>query len=153
VPKGDWVDSQSDNGIDISSPTGSIHVGLGFGPTIGPVTHEWAVDVAVNRGGLDPHPLRKLKLGRGSKPKQRQGIVRRVYKWRAYRSDRGERIKGVLTVDTFSDPLTLTHGYSLASRGAPSKKYRRWKKKLALMQKQIRLQPRSPEWGWAFPGL
>jgi hypothetical protein len=147
VPNARWVDAQSDNGIDISSPTGNLYVGHGFSQTPAPMTHAQAVDFAVKSGGLDVHPLRKVQFTRRGRPVQRQGIVRRVYKWRAFRTDRRERVRGVLTVDVMSDPATFTYGYSMYSRVAPASMFRRWDRKLAFMQRHILLQPRTPEFG------
>jgi hypothetical protein len=34
VPSDSWVDSQSDNALQLSSPTGALYVGAGFGPPV-----------------------------------------------------------------------------------------------------------------------
>jgi hypothetical protein len=147
VPNGRWVDAQSDNGIDISSPTGVLYVGTGFAQTPGPVTHEWAVDYLVRSGALDLHPLRRVRFVRRGRPVEHGGIVRRVYQWRSYRKDRHERVRGVLTVDVMSDDATATYGYSAYSRVAPVSVFRRWDGKLRFIQRHIYLKPRTPEWG------
>jgi hypothetical protein len=147
VPNNHWVDAQSDNGIDISSATGVLFVGMGFGQTPGPITHQQAVDIAVRSRGLDKHPLRGVRFVRASRPVEQQGIVRRVYEWRAYRTDRHERARGVLTVDVMTGDATFTYGFSMYARAAPASQFRRWNSRLAFMQRHIYLQPRTPEWG------
>jgi hypothetical protein len=147
VPNASWVDSQSDNGIDISSPTGVLYVGHGFGQTPGPVAHDDAVGYLVRNRGLDVHPLRGVRVTRRGRAVAHEGIERRVYQWRGYRTDRRERVRGVLTVDVMRDDATLTYGFSTYGRVAPARLFRRWNRRLAFMQRNIRLQPRTPEWG------
>lgn len=151
TPNSRWVDAQSDNGIDISSPTGALYVGHGFGPTPGPVTHSWAVNYAKSSGGLDLHPLRSVRIGRGRSAGGADGIERRVYSWRAYRKDRRERVRGVLTVETINNPTTFSYGFAMYTRVAPRSLFRRWNRRLTFIQKHIRLIPRSPDFGYAFP--
>jgi hypothetical protein len=148
VPSHRWVDAQSDHGIDITSPTGALFVGHGFGPTVGPVTHGWAARRARRSGGLDPHPLRRVRFSRPSRPVVHDGIVRRVYRWRGYRTDRRERVRGVLTVDVINNPATFTFGYALYGRTAPTRLFGRWDRRLRFMQRHISLKPRTPEWGF-----
>lgn len=148
VPNARWVDSQGQNGIDLTSPTGHLFVGHGFGPTPYAITHDEAVDIAVQNSGLDPHPLRSVRLSAAGGPTTHEGVVRRVYKWRGYRTDRKERVRGVLTVDVMNDDATFTYGYSLYARTAPLSLFKRWDRKLLFMQRNIRLQPSTPEWGF-----
>jgi opacity protein-like surface antigen len=149
VPNHRWVDAQSDNGIDISSPTGVLYVGHGFGPTPFPVTYNWVIDNAKRNGGLDVHPLRRVKFGRHSRTVTHGGIARRVYQWKGYRADRHERVRGVLTVDLMSDDATFTYGYSVYNRVAPTSLYRRWNRRLAFIQRHILLHPRTPDFTYA----
>ena len=151
TPTARWVDAQSDNGIDISSPTGALYVGHGFGPTPGPVTHSWAVNYAKTSRALDLHPLRDVKIGRGRAAGAAEGIERRVYRWRGYRTDRRERVRGVLTVDTIDNPESFSYGFAMYSRAAPRSLSRRWNRRLSFIQKHIRLIPRSPDFSDAFP--
>ena len=148
VPSSRWVDAQSDNGIDISSPTGVLYVGHGFAPTPGPVTHESVVGYLVRSGGLDVHPLRRVRFIRRGRPVAREGIVRRVYQWRGYRKDRRERVRGVLTVDVMGNDASATYGYSAYSRVAPVWLFRRWDGRLRFIQRHIFLKPRTPDWGF-----
>lgn len=150
-PNSRWVDAQSDNGIDISSPTGALYVGHGFGPTPGPVTHSWAVNYVKTSRALDLHPLRAVRIGRGRAGGGAEGIERRVYRWSGYRTDRRERVRGVLTVDTISNPATFSYGFATYSRVAPRSLLRRWNRRLTFIQKHIRLIPRSPDFSDAFP--
>ena len=149
VPNHSWVDSQSDNGIDVSSPTGVLYVGHGFGPTPGPVSHKWVVGYAKSSHALDLHPLRRVKIGRGGRTVRHGTIARRVYKWKGYRTDRHERVRGVLTVDVISDNSTFTYGFAMYNRVAPRSLYRRWNRKLSFIQRHILLQPRSPDFTYA----
>jgi hypothetical protein len=149
VPNDRWVDAQSDNGIDISSPTGVLYVGHGFGPTPGPVTHKWAVDHLKQTGALDVHPLGRVRIGKHGRTVRHGGIARRVYRWRGYRTDRHERVRGVLTVDVMSDDATFTYGYSAYNRVAPTSLFRRWNRKLAFIQRHILLHPRTPDFTYA----
>jgi hypothetical protein len=151
VPNGKWVDAQSDNGIDISSPTGSLYVGHGFGPTPGPVTHQQVVDYLVQSRALDLHPLRRVRFTRRGAPVQHEGIVRRVYEWRSFRTDRRERVRGVLTVDVLSNDVTLSYGFSTYGRVAPLKQFKRWNRRLRFIERHVLLKPRSPDWSNAFP--
>jgi hypothetical protein len=149
VPNSRWVDAQSDNGIDISSPTGVLYVGEGFGPTPAPVSHSWVVHYAKSSHALDLHPLRRVKIGRGGRIVQHGTIARRVYKWKGYRTDRHQRVRGVLTVDVISDPSTFSYGFAMYNRVAPRSLYRRWNGRLAFIQRHILLQPRSPDFTYA----
>jgi hypothetical protein len=151
VPNSRWVNSQSDNGIDISSPTGELYVGHGFSGTPLPVTHAWVVRFVKQNRALDLHPLRRVRIGRGRSAGAGGGISRRVYKWSGYRKDRREPVVGVLTVDVIDDPATFSHGFATYSRVAPRSKWRRWSGKLRFIQKQIRLHPRTPEFEFALP--
>jgi hypothetical protein len=145
VPNSSWVDAQSDNGIDISSPTGVLYVGHGFAPASGPVAHDDAVDYLVRSRRLDVHPLRRVRFTRRGRPVAHEGIERRVYQWRGFRTDRRERVRGVLTVDVIRDDASFTYGFSTYSRVAPVGMWRRWNRKLTFMQRHIFLQPRTPD--------
>jgi hypothetical protein len=150
VPNSHWVDSQSDNGIDISSPTGILYVGHGFSATPMPVTHEWVVDYTKRSGSLDQHPLRSIRFGRPGRVVTQGTVARRVYRWKGYRKDRHERVRGVMTVDVINDPSTLTYGFDVYQRVAPASLYRRWNGKLAFIQRHILLHPRTPDFSNAF---
>ena len=149
VPNSHWVDAQSDNGIDISSATGVLYVGEGFGPTPGPVTHRSVVLYAKSSHALDLHPLRRVRIGRGGRVVRHGNIARRAYKWKGYRTDRHERVRGVLTVDVIRDDSTLTYGYAVYNRVAPRSLYRRWSGRLAFIQRHILLKPRTPDFTYA----
>lgn len=148
VPNHSWVDAQSDNGIDISSPTGVLYVGHGFSQTAGPTTHAEVVDYLVRSRGLDVHPLRRVRFTRRGRPVAHEGIVRRVYHWQARRTDRREPVRGVLTVDVMSNDATLTYGFSTSGRVAPTRVFRRWNKRLVFIERHILLQPRTPDLGF-----
>ena len=148
VPNSKWVDAQSDNGIDISSPTGVLYVGHAFSGTPGPVTHEEVATYLVQSRALDVHPLRGVRFTRRGAPVEQAGIVRRVYEWRGFRTDRRERVRGVLTIDTMSNDLTLSYGFSSYNRVAPLRLFRRWNRRLTFIQRHILLQPRTPDWGF-----
>jgi hypothetical protein len=151
TPNSRWVDAQSDNGIDISSPTGALYVGHGFGPTPSPVTHSWVVNYVKTSKALDLHPLRRVRIGKGRSAGGGDGIERRVYKWSGYRTDRREGVRGVVTVDVINDPSTFSYGFAMYSRVAPRSLVGRWNRRLTFIQKQIRLIPRSPDFSNAFP--
>lgn len=151
APNSSWVDARSDNGIDISSPTGDLYVGHGFSGTPFPVTHAWVVRYAKQNRALDVHPLRQVRIGSGRRAGGRGGISRRVYKWSGYRTDRRERVLGVLTVDVISDPSTFSHGFATYIRAAPRSRYRRWARRLLFIQKHIRLRPRTPNFEDSLP--
>ena len=68
VPDAKWGAVENQNGIDISSPTGTYYLGHGFSPTPGPVTFDQMLDFAKQYGSLDAHPLRDRKLGAPSAP-------------------------------------------------------------------------------------
>jgi hypothetical protein len=148
VPSDSWVDSQSDNALQLSSPTGALYVGAGFGPTTAPMTHERALQIAVENDGLDIHPVRRVRFIRRGGPVEHEGISRRTYEWVGYRPSRHQRVHGVLTVDVMNDDATFTYGFSLYARVAPVSLWRQWKRKLAFMQSRIRLQPRTPDFGF-----
>jgi hypothetical protein len=148
VPSDAWVDSQSDNSLQLSSPTGALYVGAGFGPTPTPMTHERALQIAVENDGLDIHPVRRLRFIRRGRLVEHEGISRRTYEWVGYRPSRHQRVHGVLTVDVMNDDATFTYGYSLYARVAPVSLWRQWKRKLAFMESRIRLQPRTPDFGF-----
>jgi hypothetical protein len=148
VPNDSWVDSQSDNTIQLSSSTGALYVGAGFGPTAAPMTHERALEIAVENDGLDIHPVRRVRFIRRGGPVVHEGISRRTYEWIGYRPSRQQRVHGVLTVDVMNDDATFSYGYSLYARVAPVALWKRWKRKLAFMESKIRLQPRSPDFGF-----
>ncbi len=147
VPNSSWVDAQSAAGIDVSSPTGALYVGEGFSSSAVPVTHKWVVRYLKRSHALDLHPLRKVKIGRGNRVHGGGGIVRKVYKWRGYRTDRHESVRGVLTVDI------MNGGYGFASydRVAPKRLYKKWARRLKFIEKHILLVPHSQDWGYAFP--
>jgi hypothetical protein len=147
VPSDAWVDSQSDNALQLSSPTGALYVGAGFGPTPAPMTHERALQIAVDNDGLDIHPVRRVRFIRRGGPVEHEGISRRTYEWVGYRPSRHQRVHGVLTVDIMNDDATFTYGFSLYARVAPVSLWRQWKRKLAFMESRIRLQPRTPDFG------
>jgi hypothetical protein len=149
VPSSRWVDAQSDNGIDISSPTGVLYVGHGFGPTPAPVSHRWVVGYLKQSHALDLHPLRRVRIGKGRAAGGSGGISRRVYKWSAVRTDRHERVRGVLTVDTISDPASFSYGFATYNRVAPKGLFRRWNRRLTFIQKHILLHPRTPDFTYA----
>ena len=151
TPNSSWVNAQSDNGIDISSATGALYVGHGFGPTPGPVTHSWAVNYAKTSRALDLHPLRGVRIGRGRAAGGTDGIERRVYTWRGYRTDRHEHVRGVLTVDTISNPASFSYGFAMYSRVAPRSLFSRWNSRLKFIQKHILLIPRSPDFSYSLP--
>jgi hypothetical protein len=146
VPNQRWVEARSDNGIDISSPTGVLYVGHGFSQTPGPMTHQEVIDYLLRSGGLDVHPLRAVRFTRRGRAVAREGIVRRVYQWRAIRTDRRERVRGVLTVDVIRDDATFTYGFAVYSRVAPASLFHRWNRRLAFIQRHIFLRPRTPAW-------
>ena len=148
VPNHSWVDAQSDNGIDISSPTGVLYVGHGFGQTPGPVTHQEVIDYLVRSRGLDVHPLRGVRFTRRGRVVEKAGIARRVYQWRAYRTDKRQRVRGVLTIDAMSNDASFTYGFATYGRVAPTSLFRRWDRRLAFIQRHIFLQPRTPDWGF-----
>ena len=146
VPNSRWVESHSDNGIDVSSPTGVLYVGHGFGPTPAPVTHQEVVSFTRRQGALDLHPLRGVRFSRPGRRVSTRGIVRRGYRWRGYRTDRRERVRGLLTVDVME--TAFSYGFSTYSRVAPASQFRRWDRRLAFIQRNIRLRPRPPDWGF-----
>jgi opacity protein-like surface antigen len=148
VPTSKWVDAQSDNGIDISSPTGVLYVGHGFAQSPVPVTHAWVVGYVKRSHGLDLHPLRRVKVGRGSRTAVRGEIARRVYRWTGYRTDRRERVRGVLTVDVISNDAAASYGFALYNRVAPLSMYRAWSGRLAFIQRHILLHPRTPDFNF-----
>ena len=148
VPSQSWVDSQSDHALQLSSPTGALYVGAGFGPTTAPMTHERALRIAVENDGLDIHPVRRVRFIRRSGPVEHEGISRRTYEWVGYRPSRRQRVHGVLTVDVMNDDSTFTYGYSLLARVAPASMWRGWKRKLAFIESNIRLQPSTPDFGF-----
>ena len=151
TPNSRWVDARSDNGIDISSPTGDLYVGHGFAGTPFPVSHDFVVRYARQSRALDVHPLRRVRIARGRRAGGGGGISRRVYKWSGYRTDRRERVVGVLTVDVISDPSSFSHGFAMYSRAAPRSRYRRWARRLVFIQKNIRLRPRTPNFEDSLP--
>lgn len=151
VPSSSWVDARSDNGIDISSPTGALYVGHGFSGSPLPVTHAWVVRFVRQNRALDVHPLRRVRMGRGRRAGSEGGISRRVYKWSGYRGDRRERVIGVLTVDVIGDQSTFSHGFATYSRVAPRSQYRRWARRLLFIQRHIFLRPRSPDFEQSLP--
>lgn len=147
VPNNDWAAAQSSTTIDITSPTGVLYVGVGWASTSFPRTHEDVVDTLVTNNGLDPHPLTRIKMGRGSKPVTNDTVTRRKYKWSAYRTDRRERIKGRLTVDIIRDDLTLSYGFATSNRAAPARTFGKHDKTLRRIERNTLYQPRSPEFG------
>jgi hypothetical protein len=148
VPSHSWADAQSDNGIDISSPTGVLYVGHGFGQTPGPVSHQEVVDYAVRSRGLDVHRLRGVRFTSRSRVVEKGGIARRIYQWRGYRTNRRQSVRGVLTVDVMNNDASFTYGFATYNRVAPTRLFQRWNRRLAFIQRHILLQPRTPDWGF-----
>jgi hypothetical protein len=148
VPNHHWVDAQSDNGIDISSPTGVLYVGHGFSATPGPVTHKWVVGYAKRSHALDLHPLRRVRIGKGGPTVRHGGIARRLYRWTGYRTDRRESVRGVLTVDVIANDAAMSYGFAMSNRVAPASLFRRWNDRLAFIQRHILLHPRTPDFGF-----
>jgi hypothetical protein len=147
VPKSNWAAAQSAQGIDISSPTGVLYVGHAFSATPLPWTHDQVVDHIRDHDAFDVHPLRKLRVADGSAIRTHETVERRTYKWKAYRTDRDERVRGLLTVDIIADDSTFTYGFASYNRVAPADEFDRRNKTLKRIQKSIFFQPRSPDFG------
>ena len=145
VPNDDWNAAQSATTIDVTSPTGVLYVGSGWSAWPAPVDHDWVIALLRKHDGFDPHPLRKLRVGGGSREVCQETVCRRRYKWRAYRTDRDEKITGRLTVDIIRDDLTYSYGWATSNRSAPAKQFGREDKKLRRVERNIRFKPRTPE--------
>lgn len=148
VPNGDWNAAQSSTTIDITSPTGVLYVGNGWSSWSVPVDHAWVVDLLRDNNGFDPHPLRNLRVGRGSGEVCQETVCRRKYRWRAYRTDRDEKVTGRLTVDVIRDDLTFTYGWATSNRSAPTRAFRREDRKLRRIERSIFFKPRTPEFNF-----
>jgi hypothetical protein len=148
VPTRRWVARESVGGIDVSSPTGVLYFGQGFGATPGPVTHEEVVELALREDGLDVHPLRRVRISGGSRPRQVGPAVRRSYSWTGVRTNRRERVRGVLDVDIHSDDATFTYGYAMHNRAAPVGLWRRWSGRLKTYERLLLYKPQSPLTGY-----
>lgn len=145
VPKANWVAAQSAEGIDITSPTGTLYVGYAFSATPRPWTHREVIDLIVSNNAMDPHRERNVRIGNGSRVRRHGAVYRWTYKWTAYRADRNERIRGFLTVDIIRDDSTYTYGFGAYNRSAPVGLWDRWNERLTRVQKNIRFKPRSPD--------
>jgi hypothetical protein len=144
-----WVAAQSRAGIDISSPTGVLHVGYGFSGTAFPVSHEEVRDYLVQSGGLDVHPLRNVNFLRTGSPFRFAGGQREISQWSAFRSDRRERTRGTLKVDVFNDYSSGSFGFASSVYSAPKRK---WKSQKGLLNRLLGLifyRPQTPDFAAA----
>lgn len=139
-----WVAAEGRAGIDISSPTGVHHVGYAFSGWPGPVSHADVVNLVAGNGALDVHPLRSVRVSRGGRAAPFGGGVRRVYTWRAYRTDRREGTRGVLKVDVFNSDATATYGFAATVYNSPTRSWRRQRRLLARLSRVISFKPESP---------
>lgn len=145
---GGWTAAWGRAGIDITSPTGVLYVGQGFSGTAFPVTHREVIDYLLGSGALDVHPLRRVRIIRSRKPAPFGGGVRQKLQWKAFRTDRRERVRGTLLVDVFSDHATRAYGFASTVYVAPKRKWRKKKRKLRKVSKTLFYKPQTPDFGF-----
>ena len=143
LPTSRWVAAESSAGIDISSPTGVFYVGYGFSGSPFPLTNQQVVDYTVRTGGLDVHPLRAVHFTSRSRYSHVSTALRRVYNWTAVRTDRREKVRGVLTVDVFRSDATATYGFAASTRVSPTAQFRRQDPLLVTVLHRIFYHPHS----------
>jgi hypothetical protein len=148
VPTDNWNAAQSATTIDITSPTGVLYVGNGWSSWPAPVDHAWVIDLLRSNSGFDPHPLRNLRVGRGSRQVCQETVCRRRYRWRGYRTDRDEKVTGRLTVDVIRDELTFSYGWATSNRSAPTRQFARENRRLRRIERRIFFKPRTPEFNF-----
>ncbi len=109
APRG-WVASYCRAGINISSPTGTLQVGLAFSSWYQPLTPQDVVTLVVQKHGLDQKPLSNVRLIKRSQPYSFASHWRRqVVTWTARRNG-GPAVEGILKADAYDDPSTATYG-------------------------------------------
>ncbi len=140
-----WLAVESQNGLDISSPTGTFYVGFAFSRWYRPVTFDgllrYFLQVQRRFGrGIDLHPLTAIRFTSRGRPYPWGIWERQISTWTARRTDRGERVRGVLTIDIHNDPGTF-YGDEGFSRVAPVARWRTMARTLLYVQNHIKYKP------------
>ncbi|MEK6250449.1 MAG: hypothetical protein AABM43_00675 [Actinomycetota bacterium] len=138
-----WVDAHSANGIDVTSPTGTFHVGYGFSGWYQPVTHQDVINLLLQYGGLDSFPISNVVFTSLSQPFAFAGGQREILTWTAQRQG-GPKIRGVVKIDVFNDDASATYGFATTSYDGPRRKWNDEKGLLARLSKLIFYHPQSP---------
>jgi len=137
-----WVAAESANGIDITSPTGVLHIGYGFSGTAFPISQAEVREYLTESGGLDSHPLSRVAFLRTGRPFAFAGGMRQISVFRAYRTNRRQWIRGILKIDVFESGGAP--GFAASVIGAPVRQFRGSRSTLERVLKLIFFKPRSP---------
>lgn len=145
VPDNSWNTVNSTNGVDITSALGELNVSAGFSGWPYPLTIKDIVDYGLKTGGFDAHPLSNAKLTpQGPAHPFGKGTTRQIFNLSGYRTDRKERVRGVVTIDVFNFPATGVYGYDAYTRVAPVTQWQRVAGTLLYIQKHITYKPKTP---------
>jgi hypothetical protein len=128
VPTSAWQVVEGQNGLDVSSSTGTDVVTYQYATNApAPVTPAWVAALIFRYQNEDLHPLSGVRIVARSGVSGIAGGQRQVFEWtgiRHYRTGGSEAAHGIVVADSFANYATGAYAYEAYAEASPAASWR-----------------------------